>query len=295
MTLNVTKGCAHRCAYCYARGYRDAPPDGEVYVYSNLPERLEEELDNPRRRKALPEWVSLSTSCDPFQPMDEVLKVTWATIKALLERGIRVSFLTKGYIPGEFIGLFQAHPGLIFARVGLLSLRGDYHRQFEPGAARPEVRLDNIKRLKQAGVPVEVRHDPVILEVTDLPQDLDPLFCQLKECGIATVNIAFLHIRPGIEPVLKRDLPLPLALRILRLYRGQPFQRVAASCVTRLLPRHLRILTYSQIQGIASRYGIKTLLCACKNPDLQADICHIVGNSPFRPQRKEAQLRLFAI
>ena len=23
--LNVSRGCAHRCAYCYARAYRDAP------------------------------------------------------------------------------------------------------------------------------------------------------------------------------------------------------------------------------------------------------------------------------
>lgn len=294
MTINVTKGCAHQCAYCYARGYRDSPPDGEVYVYSNLAERLEEELDNPRRRKALPQWVSLSTSCDPFQPIDEVLKVTWKTIKALLERGIKVSFLTKGYIPGEFISLFQTYPGCVFARIGLLSLSKDFHRQFEPGAAPPGERLKNISKLKDAGIPVEIRHDPVIPGITDPSADLDDLFSWLKENGIETINVAFIHVRPGIERVIKKDLPFPLAWKVLHLYRGQPFQRVAASCVTRLLPRHLRILTYSRIRGIAGRYGIKTLLCACKNPDLKADMCHIIGDSQFQTRREDAQLRLFS-
>jgi DNA repair photolyase len=105
-SINITKGCMHSCVYCYARGFTDAPPKGEVYLYQNLPERLEKELD---RKKKLPVWVSFSTASDAFQNMDEILDITYRTMKLLLERGIGISFLTKGFVPSDFIELFKRY------------------------------------------------------------------------------------------------------------------------------------------------------------------------------------------
>ena len=63
-SINLTRGCIHSCVYCYARGFSDAPPPGEVHLlYENLPEVLERELD---RKRKLPSWVSFSTASDPF-------------------------------------------------------------------------------------------------------------------------------------------------------------------------------------------------------------------------------------
>ncbi len=47
-TINVTRGCLFHCAYCYARGYSQAPPDGEVHLYINLPDLLQSELARKR-------------------------------------------------------------------------------------------------------------------------------------------------------------------------------------------------------------------------------------------------------
>jgi DNA repair photolyase len=47
--INITKGCLHSCAYCYARGFTDAPSKGEIHLYENLPEMLKRELDRKRR------------------------------------------------------------------------------------------------------------------------------------------------------------------------------------------------------------------------------------------------------
>ncbi|MEW6193078.1 MAG: hypothetical protein AB1507_06960, partial [Bacillota bacterium] len=63
--VNVTRGCPHACVYCYARGFPEAPPRGEVHLYANLPEMLEREL---ARKRKLPAWVSFSTASDPFPP-----------------------------------------------------------------------------------------------------------------------------------------------------------------------------------------------------------------------------------
>jgi DNA repair photolyase len=96
-SINITRGCIHSCAYCYARDFRDAPPLGEVHLlYENPPEVLERELD--RKRKS-PSWVSFSAASDPFQAIDEVHEISYRTMKMLLERDIGISFLTKGLIP----------------------------------------------------------------------------------------------------------------------------------------------------------------------------------------------------
>jgi len=125
--INITRGCAHSCVYCYARGFTDAPPKGELHMYENLSEMLEMELD---RKRKLPSWVSFSTASDPFQDIDEVLKVTYKEMKLFLERGVGISFLTKGFIPDEFIRLFSNHPYLIRARIGIVSLNENYIRLF---------------------------------------------------------------------------------------------------------------------------------------------------------------------
>jgi len=276
-TLNVSRGCAHRCAYCYARAYRDAPPETEVQVYANLPSLLVQELDNPRRRRPLPRVVSLCTATDLFQPLPDLLRVTYEACRILLERLIPIAFLTKGYIPEQFIALFAAHAPLVRARIGLLSLDLRTHHLYERGTAHPEARLLSLRRLQEAGIQVGVRHDPVIPGVTDLPWHLEALFARLRESGVTSVDVGHLYVRPGIERLLWRELPRGEARRLLAFFVGRPFSRVAASDVTRLLPPAVRIESYERIRRSAARHGIRTFLCACKNPDLKADRCSGVG------------------
>jgi len=244
--LNVSRGCAHRCAYCYARAYRDAPPDTEVQVYANLPALLRQELDSPRRRKALPRVVSLCTSTDSFQPLPDLLRVTYEACEILLERRIPIAFLTKGYIPEEFIALFGAHAPLVRARIGLLSLDPRINRLYERGAAHPEARLLSLRRLQEAGIQVGIRHDPVIPGVTDLPWHLEALFACLRDHGVTTLDVGHLYVRPGIERLLWRELPRAEARRLLAFFVGRPVTRVAAGEMSVDFPQPQRAVTPGQ-------------------------------------------------
>lgn len=265
LALNVTRGCAHACTYCYCRAYPEAPPPGQLPVYENLPARLERELARMRR---LPRAVSLCTASDPFQPFPSVLNVTYQAAEMLLERGISVAFLTKGWIPGEFVALFARYPRQVRARIGLLSLELRYHHLFEPGTAYPEARLQNIQRLREAGVAVGVRHDPVIPGVTDLPEGLDRLLRALAGEGITDLDVGYLYIRPGIARLLEEELPPAVSRPLLRQFRRGPLATVAASAATQLLPADLRIRSFFRLGVAAREHGMTAILCRCKNPDL---------------------------
>lgn len=268
-SINITRGCLHSCVYCYARGFSGAPPKGEVHLYQNLPELLEKELSKKRRP---PLWISFSTASDAFQDIDEILMTTFSCMKLILERGIGISFLTKGYIPSDFIELFKKYPERVRARIGIVSLDEEYRRLFEPFSAPFVQRLGNVKNLQEAGIKVSVRIDPVIPTITDPEDALEPLFSRLKKLGVKEISVSALVLRPSILEFL-RELPSAIRQRIFKLYQGEPWQRVITSARTRLLPRELRNSIYKKFREIGKRYGLNLRICGCKNPDLPWESC----------------------
>ncbi|MFQ5829517.1 MAG: radical SAM protein [Candidatus Methylomirabilia bacterium] len=290
LALNVSRGCAHACAYCYMRAYPETPPRGWLHVYDNLAARLEEELARMRRP---PRAVSLCTATDPFQPSSALLSSTYQAAELLLKKGVTITFLTKGFIADEFISLFSRFPHLVRARIGFLSLDPLYHQLFEPGTAPPTARLANIQRLREAGVPVGVRHDPVIPGVTDRPEGLEALFGVLAQEQVTQVDVGHLYLRPGIMRLLEGELPREVARPLLRQFRGGPVARVAASAATQLLPPELRARSFSTIRRVAREQGITPILCRCKNPDLAAERCQGARELAFpRLRRQPTQLSL---
>lgn len=290
LALNVARGCSHACVYCYARAYPEAPPRGRLLVYENLPARLEAGLARMRRR---PRAVSLCTATDPFQPFPSLLQVTYEAAELLLTRGITVTFLTKGFIPDEFVALFGRFPRLVRARIGLLSLDPEYHRTFEPGTASPDARLENLRRLRAVGIAAGVRHDPVIPGVTDEPESLDRLFKTLAGEGVGSVDVGFLYIRPGIAQLLRDELPRDVWRQLLSQFRGGPLASVAASTHTHLLPPEIRMQSFARIQAAAQGHGITPILCRCKNPDMKADRCQGSRDLAYpAPSRRPRQLAL---
>lgn len=276
-TLNVTRGCEFLCAYCYARGYLEAPLPGEVYLYGNLPEKLAAELDSPRRR-AVVDWVQFNTASDSFQSHPKILDVTCETMKVLLERGIGISFSTKGWIPNRFIELFAAYSGLVAPTIGLVSTSPRYRDLFEPHAASVDERLDNISRLKGAGVDVDVRVDPIIPFQTDDVPSIERLYQALTERGIRTISLSYLHLRPAIVNQLRQELPATEFAVIQSCFQSQPWSVVGTSTRSKLIPRSLREKGYGRFLELAKAFGIKAIICSCKNPDLPAQRCP-TGNS----------------
>ena len=148
-TVNLTAGCAHECRYCYARGYLTYPGEGKVTFYTNTLAKLQEEL---RRKRKKPSTVYFSPSSDPFQPVPEVLDMTYDVFEFLLESEIGVAFVTKGRIPERHRTLLAAHAPLVQGRIGVITLDTAVAAAFEPFAAPPEVRLS------QAGELIRRRH-----------------------------------------------------------------------------------------------------------------------------------------
>jgi len=293
-TVNVTGGCAHGCVYCYGRGYSQYPGEDVVLVYRDTAGRIGKELARKRRRPAA---VYFCPSCDAFQPLDAVLEQSYQSMAAILEASVGVEFVTKGTIPDRFFDLFKCHPGHVSAQVGLTTLDEPLRAMLEPGAAPVAERLLNISRLKEVGVNVSVRADPLIHGATDSDPDLAALMAVCRERGVTGLAVSYLFLRPAVASSLKRHVAdYALVERILAPYaQGRRFALRGGAGGGLALPEAIRRAGFERMKQLAAGYGLEVHICGCKNPDLTTDRCHLVrdcseGATTRRPRSRTGLL-----
>ena len=237
---------------------------------------LREEL---RRKRKSPVAVYFSPSSDLFQPVPEVLDLAYEVMQFLFAMRIGVAFLSKGEIPEHHMILLRAHPQLVRAQIGLTTLDADVLRTFEPNAAPGQTRLRQARDLVKAGIPTEVRLDPILPGVTDDAESTQRLCREIAMSGVRRIALGVLFLRPAVRHSIRQHLG------------DSPLQRTLAShfgSVVRLgihaerssvmaLPRDARRLIYAQVSEIAQQCGLDVAVCGCKNPDLGVGSCNIAG------------------
>ena len=273
-TINITSGCLHGCIYCYTRGYSQYPGDGTVILFDNTVEKLSEELVRKRKK---PEAVYFCPSCDPFQPVRQVLDQTYKAMEVLLKANVGVQFVTKAIVPPKFCELFAKHSARVCAQVGLTSVDDNIRKIFEPGGASVSERLAASRRLVEIGIPTVVRADPLILGVTDSDESLDKLFSAISKAGIKETAVSYLFLRPAIRKSLERSIEDTQLLRqLLEPYSEGTILPIGMKNSRGIaLPRRMREKAFARIMRIASDFGVSVHICGCKNSDITTESCRI--------------------
>ena len=274
-TVNISSGYAHGCVYCYGRGYSQYPGERTVLVYLDTAVRIEKELARKRRRPAA---VYFCPSCDAFQAVDAVLEESYRTRRVLLESDVGVEFVTKGAIPGRFLDLFSRHPGRVSAQIGLTTLDDLLRAALEPDAAPVAERLRSISRLKEVGVSVSARADPLIHGVTDADADVSVLMGGCRRLSVTVMAVSYLFLRPAIVASLKRHISdRALLERILGPYaQGCHFDLRGGAGGGVVLPEAIRSAAYKRLARLGTERGLQVHVCGCKNPDVASGRCHLV-------------------
>ena len=275
-TINLTAGCLHGCIYCYIRGYSNYPGENRIILYEDTLERLRNEL---RRRYTKPHAIYFSPSSDLFQPALEVLELSHAVLQFLFSQGIGVAFLTKGHIPDDTLRLLMNHAELVRAQIGLIPPDERISQAFEPHAASPRTRLEQLGTLMAGGVRAEARLDPILPGLTDSPDSLDQHFASLAEVGVKRAAAGVLFLRATIRSSLKRNMSdREMLTPLLGSYRQkQEAVMRGGEFPIQNLPAEARSEIFARVRDAAEPHGIELNVCACKNPDLARGSCHIAG------------------
>jgi len=172
--LNAYRGCEHGCAYCYARPFHEylgfssgLDFETKIMVKTDAPAILRREL---AAKKWQPQCIMMSGVTDCYQPAEKIFKLTRGCLEVLLEFRNPVGIVTKNHLITRDIDLLTelARFQCISANVSITSLKPELSRVLEPRAAMPEHRLDAVRQLSAAGIPVGVMVAPIIPGLTDI-------------------------------------------------------------------------------------------------------------------------------
>ena len=171
--INPYRGCEHGCVYCYARpshAFLGLSPgldfETRLVARPGIAEVLATELRRPGYR---PAPIAIGTMTDPYQPVEREHRLLRAILTVLADFGHPVWITTRGTLVERDIDLIapMAARGLAAVSISVTTLDATLARQMEPRAPAPARRLQIIRRLSEAGIPVRIQVSPLIPALTD--------------------------------------------------------------------------------------------------------------------------------
>ncbi len=196
-SINPYRGCEHGCIYCFARpshAYHDLSPgldfESRLFAKPDAAQLLRAELSKPGYTVAP---MALGTNTDPYQPIETDWRVTRGVIEVLAETDHPLGITTKSDRVVRDIDLLapMATKGLVSVTLSITSLDPRIAATLEPRAPHPERRLTAVRRLADAGIPVNVSIAPVIPAITD--HELEHLVARAAEAGAG--HVFYLPVR----------------------------------------------------------------------------------------------------
>ncbi|MGK7312363.1 MAG: PA0069 family radical SAM protein [Candidatus Longimicrobiales bacterium M2_2A_002] len=203
VSINPYRGCEHGCIYCYARPTHEylgfsAGLDFEsrIMVKEDAAALLRERLMSPRWT---PQPIAMSGVTDPYQPVERELGITRSCLEVLAEFRNPVTIITKNHLvtrDADLLGELAVHDAAAVA-VSVTTLRPELQRVMEPRTAIPARRLDAIRTLAAAGVPVRVMVAPVIPGLTD--EEIPSILEAAAEAGASRASYIMLRLPHGVK------------------------------------------------------------------------------------------------
>lgn len=190
-TMNLYRGCMHRCIYCDSRSlcYGIEDFDGEVLVKANALELLRREL----ARKRVKGYVGTGSMNDPYMPLERTLRVTGQALEIIAEFRFPVHVLTKSDLVLRDADILQTIQQETSAVVSFTITTPDdaLARQVEPGAPSSSARFAAMASLAGRGIRTGVLLMPVLPFIEDSPQAIEEIVTRAHDCGASHVIASF--------------------------------------------------------------------------------------------------------
>ncbi len=204
-SINPYRGCEHGCIYCYARPSHEylgfsAGLDFETKIMVKLDAArlLEEELGKKRWE---PQMVCFSGNTDCYQPVERKLQITRQCLEVFLKFGNPVGIITKNALVTRDIDILRdlAAINLVLVVISITTLDPELTRVMEPRTSTPIKKLEAVKLLASAGVPVTVNTAPIIPGLND--EELPALLRLASEHGAKFAGYTIVRLPGAIEPL----------------------------------------------------------------------------------------------
>ena len=289
-SINPYRGCEHGCIYCYARpthayfGLSSGLDfESRLFAKDDADLLLEKELARPRY---VCESIAMGTNTDPYQPIERERKITRRILEVLSRCNHPCSIVTKSSLVLRDLDILgpMAARGLVCVMLSVTTLDRSLARRMEPRAATPGRRLEAVKGMSEAGIPVGVMVAPIIPALTD--HEIEPIVeaaaaVGAKIAGYTLVRLPF-EIKDLFREWLGKHVPLRAAHveRLIRDIRGGKLND--SNFGSRMRG------TGPYAEQIKRRFNL-----ACKRYGIPRSFPHLDTTQFTPPPRDRAQMTLF--
>jgi DNA repair photolyase len=289
-SVNPYRGCEHGCIYCFARAshaYLGLSPgldfETRLIARPDAPRLLARELG---ARGYVPKVIAIGTNTDPYQPIERERRIVRGLLEVLLAHRHPVSIVTKGTLIERDLDVLAEMAGLGLVAVGITvtTLDPQVSRAMEPRVPAPARRLQAIRRLAEAGVPVRVFASPVVPALTD--HELEGILAAGRDAGATGASAIVLRLPREVAGLFRDwleerfpDRAARVMGRVRELHGGRDYD-----------PEWGRRMTgqgeWARLLKARFDLAVRRLGLDAPRPELRTDL--------FRaPRRPEAQLSLF--
>jgi len=210
LSVNPYRGCEHGCVYCFARpshAYLDLSPgldfETKLTAKVNAAALLEKELAHPSYRC---EPIALGINTDAYQPIEKQLGITRQLLSVCLAYGQPVSLITKSTLILRDLDILteMAQKHLVHVAISVTTLDNHLKRILEPRTASGKTRLQVIKALREAGIPVTVLVAPVIPFIND--HEMEQIVAASADTGPQSIHYIMLRLPHEVAPLFEEWL-----------------------------------------------------------------------------------------
>ncbi|HEC75820.1 MAG TPA: radical SAM protein [Thermoplasmatales archaeon] len=196
-SVNPYSGCSFNCIYCYIRGSKYGENMAKTLsVKINAPELLEKQLSR-RAKRGEYGIIALSSSTEPYMPIEEKLKLTRKLLEIILKYKFPVEVATKSKLVLRDLDLLKEidknailptdlksnlKHGVIIS-FSISTLDAKVAKILEPGAPKPIERLETMKKCKEKGFFTGICFIPVLPFLSDSEEQVEETIKTVKEYG----------------------------------------------------------------------------------------------------------------
>lgn len=209
-SINPYRGCEHGCIYCYARPSHSylglsAGLDFETKLIArpNSAETLDRVF---RGRNYRSKVICVGANTDPYQPIEKDRRITRDLVRVFAAFRHPLALMTRGTLIERDIDDLAdlARDNLVRVGVSITTLDPAVARAMEPRAPAPKRRLETVRRLSEAGIPVRVMISPVVPALTD--HELEAILSEAAAAGAVAASFIPLRLPHEVAPLFKEWL-----------------------------------------------------------------------------------------
>lgn len=206
-SINPYRGCEHGCVYCFARpshAYLGLSPgldfETKLTAKPDAAALLERELSSPSYQ---PRTIAIGTNTDPYQPIEKKLRIMRQILEVLAKFNHPVGIVTKSALVQRDIDILapMAEKGLVKVALSVTTLDAKLSRGMEPRAAAPSKRLETIRKLSEAGIPVSVLVAPIIPAVNE--HEIERILDAARAAGAREAGYVLLRLPLEVKDLVQ--------------------------------------------------------------------------------------------